>query len=187
VLQRIQDARRGVNNVVAEFDQDRVMGLFAQTLHAQGRLMVLAPNNLRWEITAPNPGVFISSAGHVAYSAAGSSGTATNQQVGPLSAVLGHIAVFMGGQLQALTAEYNMTATTQPNGTVAIVAVPRAAAISALVSQVRLVFSANLRVIESIDIQEPGGDRTSIRLRAPQVNSPLVTAASFQLPAPRRP
>ena len=150
------------------------MGLFAQTLHAHGRLSVTRPARVRWEVLTPNPGVFTIESGRVAYSAAGSSAAANQNQIGPLGAVLGDLASFLGGSISGLGARYTLSVSASDHGAIVLSAVPRDATVARAVSTVRLRFGPDLRVIERIDIEEPGGDRSTIRVVAPRINGRAV-------------
>ena len=179
VLQRIEAARASVRTLEAEFDQERAMGLFAQTLHARGRLVVQRPDRVRWELVAPEPGVFVVAGGRVGYRAGGSAASASQRQVGALGAVLGDLAAFLGGPLQPLLRRYAIEATTGPGGATVLSAAPRDPAVARVVSRVKLEFRPDLRAVEGIDIDEPGGDRTRIRLRGTRINSGRVAPGAF--------
>ena len=180
VLRRIEAARAQLQTLDAEFDQERVMGLFAQTLHAHGRISVQRPDHVRWEIVTPHPGVFTIDGRRVAYTAGGSSAAANQNQIGPLGAVLGDLAAFLGGSLSALGERYTLSVAAADHGAVVLTAVPRDPQVSHVISMVRLRFGSDLRVIERIEMDEPGGDRSTIQMVAPRVNGrpvPLSSAA----------
>jgi outer membrane lipoprotein-sorting protein len=175
-LARIEAARARVQTLAADFDQERTMGLFAQTLHAQGHLLVRRPDAVRWETLAP-AGVFVVSAGRVAYRAGASGASASQAQAGPLGAVLADLASFLGGPLRPLRARYRIETSATPTGGLTLVAAPTEPAVARVVSRVTLVFRPDLAAIESIDMDEPGGDRTHIQLRNVRVNAPVAPSA----------
>ncbi len=177
-LRRIDAARAQLRTLESEFDQERVMGLFAQTLHAHGRLSVQRPDRVRWEILTPHPGVFTIEGSRVAYSAGGSAAAANQSQIGPLGAVLGDLATFLGGSLGALGARYTLSVAAADHGAIVLTAVPTDPQVARVLSSVRLRFGADLRVIERIDMDEPGGDRSTIRLVAPRVNGQPVALST---------
>jgi outer membrane lipoprotein-sorting protein len=181
VLQRIEAARQNLQTLEARFDQERQMGLFAQTLHAQGRLVVQRPDRVRWEVTTPTPGVFVVNGSRVAYRAGGSSASANQNQVGPLGAVLGDLASFLGGPLQPLERRYQLSVSSGANGATVLEAHPLTPELRNVVSTVRLQFASDLRVIQSIVMEEPGGDRTRIDVHDVQINSGHVAPNAFAI------
>jgi outer membrane lipoprotein-sorting protein len=177
-IHRIETARGRLETLEAEFDQERVMGLFAQTLRAHGRLRVQRPASVRWEIVTPHPGVFTINGSTVSYSAGGSSAAANQNQIGPLGTVLGDLAAFLGGSLTSLATRYTLTVANADHGALVLTAQPRDPSVARSVSVVRLRFGSDLRVIERIEIEEPGGDRSTIRIISPRVNGQPVALST---------
>ncbi len=178
-LERIEHARAGVRTMTARFDQERVMGLFAQSVHATGVLTVARPDRVRWEIVSPTQGVFTVAGGRVGYRAGGSVASAAQSQVGPLGVVLADLAAFLGGPLRPLRTRYRIVVQRTADGHVDLVATPLDPAIARVVERVALRFRAALDAIVQIDMFEHGGDHSTIRLLAIQLNT-AVPAAAFQ-------
>ena len=164
-LQRIEAARATLRSLDAEFDQERAMGLFAQTLRSQGRLHVERPARVRWEILAPDPSEFRIEGTRVSYRTATSSAAADPRRLGALGAVLEDLAAFLGGSLALLQPRYTLAVQTLANGRIVLSAIPRDARLARVLESVRLRFAADLRVLELIEIREPGGDHSFIHLR----------------------
>ncbi|MEI8259776.1 MAG: hypothetical protein WCJ30_29275, partial [Deltaproteobacteria bacterium] len=80
--------------------------------------------------------------------------------------------------LGALGARYTLSVAAADHGALVLTAVPRDLQVSRVLASVRLRFGTDLRVIERIDMDEPGGDRSTIRLVAPRVNGQPVALTS---------
>lgn len=184
-LQSLEAARAGVRTLEADFTQERVMGLFSQTLRSRGRLVVQRPDRLRWEVLDPSPAVFVVADGRVGFRTAGGGGaSATQAQAGALTAVLADLGAMLGGSLTGLQRRYTLSARAHAGGGTELLAVPTDATVARSLARVRLVFSTDLRSIVEVELEEPGGDRSTVRLANPTVNSGHVDARSFALPAP---
>ncbi|MBI2895501.1 MAG: outer membrane lipoprotein carrier protein LolA [Deltaproteobacteria bacterium] len=173
-LGRIEAARAGVRTLRADFTQDKVMSLFAERMRSTGRLSVLLPDRLRWELLRPDPSVFILSGRTMRYRLPGARGDLDVRSAGSLGVVLGDLVGFLGGPLAQLRARYRMELGT-PEGTAAgqtvVIATPLGADVRRSVSRLRMRFEGGR--LGAVTIEEPGGDRSEIRFSNVRVNEPL--------------
>jgi outer membrane lipoprotein-sorting protein len=89
------------------FVQERTLGLFKQTVRSQGRLTLVRPDRLRWELFAPDEIVYWATPEVLAYR--------SRQGVGRMPASAGRLAASMAdlrallvGDLNALRARYDV-------------------------------------------------------------------------------
>jgi hypothetical protein len=172
---RIEAARRNVRSIEADFDEERSMGL-----HAAGHLVVLAPDKVRWEMTAPARSVFVVDGPRVAYRAGAT--PAGRSQLGPLDALQGDVANFLGGALAPLTARYRISASGGDGFAVVLTIVPTDPAVARVLARMTLVFAPDLRSVVRIVLEDHGGDRATIALHGVRVNSGRVSRAQFAAP-----
>jgi hypothetical protein len=123
--------------------------------------------------------VFVVDRGRVAYRAGDRTASATQGQVGALGSVLSDLATFLGGPLRPLRARYRLSLTALADGRTELTASPLDAAVARVVARVALTFRADLRAIDRIEIYETGTDRTTIDLRAVQLDV-VLPPSTFQ-------
>lgn len=165
LLERIEAARRGLRTVVGEFVQRKQMALFATTVETRGRIVVRLPDRLRWETMGDDAAVYLVAGDRLAYRSSAGRGEVSARQAGAMGAVVRDLAVFLGGSLRSLERRYEM----REEGSVLVV-VPRDPAVRRSLERMRVTFSGPRLLPSRFELDERGGDRTSIELRNVRVN-----------------
>jgi len=177
-LARIEAARAGVRTLRADFVQDKVVTLFAETVRSSGKLVVRRPDRLRWEVRAPDESLFVIAGPAVRYRLPGARGNVDVRTAGALGAVLRDLVAFLAGPFADVRGRYRLAlAETSP---LVLVATPTSRDVTRSVRALRLRFSRDLRVLEGVAIEEPGGDRADIRFSNVRIN-PQVPDSTFTL------
>ncbi len=177
-LARIEAARAGVRTLRADFVQEKVVTLFAETVRSSGKLVVRRPDRLRWEVRAPDESLFVIAGPAVRYRLPGARGNVDVRTAGALGAVLRDLVAFLAGPFADVRGRYRLAlAETSP---LVLVATPTSRDVTRSVRALRLRFSRDLRVLEGVVIEEPGGDRADIRFSNVRIN-PQVPDSTFTL------
>jgi outer membrane lipoprotein-sorting protein len=174
-LRRIERARGDVRSMTADFDQDKVLRLFAESVRSQGRLIVQRPDRLRWEVRTPDASLFLLVGTRMRYRLPGARGQVEAGATGALGAVLRDLVGFLAGPLADLRDRYRLSLA--GTGPTVLTAVPAAEPLSRSVRAVRLRFAADERVVEAVTLEEPGGDRSEIRFRNVRLNARIAPSA----------
>lgn len=180
-LDRVIQARVGLETLIAGFEQTRVIGLLAEPVKSKGEVTIVRPDALRWELFAPDATTYWVTRDGVAYRS-GSSGKSARAPKGGFAAVLGDVMILLGGDLRALEQRYALTATEMKSGGVKIVAVPRAADVKRLLTRLELETNPEKWGVSRVVIEEPTGDSSTIVL-GPNQKNPKVDPAKMKPPA----
>jgi len=179
LVAEVRAARRGIRAVDATFEQEKTMALFSETVRARGRLRVLGADRLRWDVSAPDASSFVYDRGTVAFKGPGGRVEALGG-TGLFGAVLGDLGALLGGDLGALAARYRLSAQAGGDGAATLVAVPKSDALRRSVTEIRVEFARDRRVLRSLVLVEPSGDRSLIRFTRYDATA-TVGADAFRL------
>lgn len=162
LVAEVRAARRGVRAIDASFEEEKEMTLFAETLRARGRLRVLGADRLRWDVDAPDRSSFVFDRGTVAFR--GPDGRVESLGgTGLFGAVLGDLGALLAGDLGELSDRYRLSASPGTDGTATLVAVPKDATLRRSVTEIRVTFASDRRILRTLILAEPNGDRSTIR------------------------
>ncbi|NUP07947.1 MAG: outer membrane lipoprotein carrier protein LolA [Polyangiaceae bacterium] len=168
-LKSVADARASLKTLVAKFTQVRKVGLLADEVTSTGELTIVMPDQLRWELFAPDDIVYWVSSKGVAYKTKNSK-KATTAPAGAFGSILPDLIAFLGGDLAKLKSRYEITATPESDGSVSMVAKPTDAKIKEHLKKLSMRTNAEKWGIASVVIEEPKGDSSSITFQANQKN-----------------
>lgn len=177
-LARIEAARAGVRALRADFVQEKVVSLFAETVRSTGKLVVRRPDRLRWQVLAPDESLFVIAGPSVRYRLPGARGNVDVRTAGALGAVLRDLVAFLAGPLGEVRGRYRLALA--EGNPVVLVATPTSRDVARSVRTMRLRFSRDLRVLDGVVLEEPGGDRADIRFTNVRIN-PQVPDSAFTL------
>lgn len=177
-LSRVEAARTGVRSLRADFVQEKVVSLFAETVRSSGKLVVRRPDRLRWQVLAPDESLFVIAGPAVRYRLPGARGNVDVRTAGALGAVLRDLVAFLAGPIADVRGRYRLTlAEASP---LVLVATPTNRDVARSVRTLRLRFSRDLRTLDGVVLEEPGGDRADIRFSHVEIN-PRVADSTFTL------
>jgi outer membrane lipoprotein-sorting protein len=130
-------------------------------------------------VRAPDASLFVITGRSVRYRLPGARGNVDVRTAGALGAVLRDLVAFVAGPLADVRTRYRLELR-QADPPI-VVATPTSRDVARSVRSLTLKFSRDLRVLESVVIEEPGGDRSDIRFRNVRIN-PTVPDSTFSLP-----
>jgi len=184
LLESIRRARKNVRTVVGSFEQRRHLGLLATDVVSRGRLLVVLPDQLRWELFPPDSVRVWVSQGTIAYESGQSRGQSDKSAVGPLSAVLEDLLAATAGDPSRLGARYELRASRLASGQTRLIATPLGDAGSPSVRRVQLDLERDQVAPHEILLEESSSDWVRIRFDAVQLNA-QVDPALMRPPAAR--
>lgn len=160
-LAEIARARAGLKTLVAPFTQERTIGLLATAVKSEGELTLVRPDRLRWELKPPDAITYWVTPEGLAFATASGGASMARTGAGRFGAVLGDLMVFLGGDLEALRARYEITVPSRA-GSMTLVARPKADDVKKHVKSLTLSLSPERWSAERVVIEENGGDKSVI-------------------------
>lgn len=111
LLAEIARARKPVRTLTSRFTQERVLSLFSTRVRSTGRVVMVGPERLRWELAPPDEVVYWITPDGIAYRTPKSSAAlpATGQSA-KVALALADLRAMIGGDLGALGARYDLAA-----------------------------------------------------------------------------
>jgi len=179
LVAEVRRARSGVQAVDAAFEQDKEMAVFAETMRSRGRLRVLGADRLRWDTEAPDRSSFVYDRGSVVFRGPDGRVEALGA-TGLFGAVLGDLGAFLGGDLGGLARRWRLAAEAGVDGAATLIAMPTDAALRRRVREVRVEFARDRRVVRSLVLAEPNGDRSVVRFARWSVGA-RIAAQDFRI------
>lgn len=174
ILGQMEKAMADVKTVKTRFVQEKKMALFNHPLITRGRIWVEPPAHLLWRIDSPM---------RYALAIDGQRARQWDEETGKtmsmsldgnpvFSAVTEQLNAWFGGRYGMLAQDYDIAQ--QSISPAAFVFVPKPAAPSAkMLKAVTVVFREDARYIASIQIDDCGGDVTTLRFEDTELNVPL--------------
>ncbi len=105
-LRAIAAARADVRTLTARFSQHRAIGLLAAEVKSEGRLWLVRPDKLRWELAAPDSVTYWIGPFGLAVRSADGVTKVGKAAAGRFGAVLDDLLVMLGGDLRTLAKRY---------------------------------------------------------------------------------
>lgn len=177
-LAAIAKARGKLRTLDARFTQERTIELLATKVTSEGRMILVRPDRLRWELFPPDAATYFVGPDGLAYETAAGRGRASASAAGPLGRVLRDLSTMLGGDLASLRDRYDVTVANDSDGTTVAVR-PRAADVAKLVRRIELALATDLVTPRSIVLEEGERDRSVVRfsrvVRDAAVDPALVT------------
>jgi hypothetical protein len=127
-LAKIAKARASLKSLVGPFTQERTISLLSTSVRSQGKLYLVRPDRLRWELEPPDDVVYWISPEGLAYRSKTGQGRIPATQA-RLASSLDDLRTLLGGDLSHLRARYDLRLLpangTQTSGEVGFEATPR--------------------------------------------------------------
>lgn len=171
-LSKVTKARKDLKTLLARFTQIRKVGLLAEEVKSTGELTVVMPDQLRWELFPPDGVVFWVNKKGVFYKDA--KGKVGKAPPGAMGALVGDLITFLGGDIAALKARYEISASEEKDGPVTIVAVPKADEAKKALKRLEVKTNAERWGVSRILIEEPSGDSSTITFEANKKNEKVA-------------
>lgn len=172
-LADVAKARAKLTTLQGPFAQVRTLSLLSSKVKSTGRLCMVRPDRLRWELDAPDAATYWVLPEGLAYKTKAGQGKIAKGAQGPLGGVLGDLLVLLGGDLGDLKARYELTLVRRdPKGTV-LHAVPKDKTLAKATKRIELGLGSDLAVLEKVVLVEGADDRSEIVFGALVRNAPV--------------
>jgi outer membrane lipoprotein-sorting protein len=165
----LKETFRNVRSVKADFLQKRYLKILTKPLLSEGKLFFYTPDSLRWEYLNPLPSVMLQKGSTVQiYNFfEGAWKPEMPESVEATRMVLAEISQWFQGRFDQSKA-FKQLYSPGPPARVTMVPVE---GIKTFIQRIDIVLSARPAVIDRVEIEEPGGSRTSIEFRNVEINS----------------
>jgi len=160
-LDALGKARKPLKTLIAKLSQTRVIGLLAEPVVSSGQLTLVNPDQLRWDLFAPDDITYWVNPSGIAYRS-GKSKKATKAPADAFGKALPDLVAFLGGDLGKLKSRYDFSATTEKDGSIEVVATVTDADLKKALKKIRMKTNAEKWGIAKVVIEEPKGDSSSI-------------------------
>lgn len=171
-LRAASAARARVKTLTGPFTQERVIGLLSAKVTSTGRLTLVRPDRLLWELDAPDSVSYWVGPEGLAYK--GAHGHGHLPMDARLAPGLGDLRTLLGGDLGKLRERYLLTELPAGGG-LAFDAVPKDKA-GARFARLSLLLAEDLVRPRKISLYEGGKERTDITFGALAIDAPVDPA-----------
>ena len=173
LLARIARARAPLRTMQGPFTQTRTIGLLATDVRSAGRMTLVRPDRLRWELAAPDDVTFF--VGPEGLSYRGAHGSASAPPDPRIAGALDDLRILLGGDLSRLRERWDLRLVRDDASGAEIDAMPRATAPAPLRS-LRFALTPDLvRPARALLVEGPR-DKTVIDFGALVVDAPVDPA-----------
>jgi hypothetical protein len=161
-LADIAKAREKLKTLQGPFTQERTVSLLATKVTSTGRIALVRPDRLRWELLPPDAATYWVLPDGLAYATKSGSGKIGKGAQGPLGGVLQDLLILLGGDLALLKGRYALTLVRRDATAIVLHAEPRDPALAKSTKRVELEMAADPSTLKRVSIVEAGGDRSDI-------------------------
>jgi outer membrane lipoprotein-sorting protein len=165
-LSDIAKARAGITTLQGPFTQERLVSLLATKVTSTGRITLVRPDRLRWELSPPDAATYWVLPDALAYSTKSGSGKIGKATQGPLAGVLQDLLVILGGDLALLKGRYALSLVKRDATGIVVHATPLDAALAKTTKRVEMATGPDAATLQRVAIVEAGGDRSDIAFGA---------------------
>ncbi|HEY6000656.1 MAG TPA: outer membrane lipoprotein carrier protein LolA [bacterium] len=171
VLARLAREAARVETLQAGIVQEKRLEMFQDTVTSRGRFAYRRPDRLRWELTDPVATGFViaGSSGRRWHGLTGRTEPFTLESDPMMKVVAGQLLAWAHADFGAMRRDFRIAVASEAPVTLQLE--PLAA--NAFVARVTMVFAASGDHVESVTVEEKGGDRTVMRFTDVEVNRPL--------------
>ena len=165
----LKDSFRNVRSVKAGFIQKRSLPILTKPIISEGRFFFYAPDSLRWEYLSPLRSVMLQKGDTLKlyHFSEGKWKPEITQGAESRQMVLTEIRQWFQGRFDESKAFKSQYISGPP---ARVVLIP-GEGIDKFIQRIEIVLSARPGVIDRVEIEEPGGSRTSIEFKNVEINS----------------
>ena len=165
----LKEAFRNIRSVKADFLQKRFLQILTKPLLSEGKLFFYTPDSLRWEYLSPLRSVMLQKGGTIQiYNfSEGVWKPEMTQAVEARRMVLAEISQWFQGRFDQSKGFKHVYS---PGPPACVILVP-GEGINRFIQRIEILLSAKPGVIDRVEIEEPGGSRTSIQFKNVEINS----------------
>ncbi|HZO15560.1 MAG TPA: outer membrane lipoprotein carrier protein LolA [Polyangiaceae bacterium] len=159
-LEKVTKARASIKTLQAPFKQKRVIGLLATEVVSKGKLALVRPDRLRWQLEPPDAVTYW--IGPEGLAMANEDGVVKmgKAAAGRFGAVLGDLLVMLGGDIAKLRKRYDLEVDTSKG--FVLTAKPKDKEVKKHVAKLRLEAGDELWIVKRVEIHEKNGDKSII-------------------------
>lgn len=161
VLARITKSRASIKTLKAPFEQTRIIGLLASEVKSKGKLTLVRPDRLRWDLFPPDEVTYWIGPEGLAMRNADGVTKVGKAAAGRFAAVLGDLLVMLGGDMRTLRKRYDIRVK-ESGDDLTITAKPKDADVKKHVASLKMKARERGAVVERIEIHETNGDQSVI-------------------------
>ena len=165
-LGEIAKARSKLTTLQGPFVQERTIALLASKVKSTGKLWMVRPDRLRWELDPPDAATYWVLPDGLAYKTKSGKGKVSKGAQGPLGGVLSDLLILLGGDLAELKGRYELSLIKRDAKSMVVHAVPKDKAVAKSTKRIELSLSADPAVLEKVVLVEAGDDRSEITFGA---------------------
>ncbi len=180
-LKRVLAARQPIKTMQASFKQKRLIGLLATAVESKGKLTIVRPNRLRWDLLPPDGVTYW--IGPEGLAMANQDGVAKigKSAAGRFATVLTDLLVMLGGDMAKLRKRYELTIQ-EPDGRLILTAKPKSKKVAKHIAKLVMETTQQLWQVKRVEIIEKNGDQSVIEFGKTDKNKPIKP--SFMKPPP---
>jgi len=170
IMQEFQKKSATAQSVYMEFVQERVLKLFAEPLKTEGVMLIARPDKIRWETTAPYQTIMLGEKKNVAQFEF-NDGKWEKLKLGfpqALERVMQQMTAMNQGKMDAMTADFNITATT--GSETVLTMTPKNETVRGVMASLEIHLSPDFSATREVVMNEPNGDLTRITFHAEKYN-----------------
>lgn len=172
-LADVAKARAKLTTLQGPFVQERTIALLASKVKSTGKVWMVRPDRLRWELDPPDAATYWVLPDGLAYKTKAGKGKVPKGSQGPLGGVLGDLLVLLGGDLAQLKGRYDLVLAKRDAKGMVLHATPRDKALAKSTRRIELSLGADPAVLERVVLVEAGDDRSEITFGALTRNAPV--------------
>jgi len=167
----LKEAAKNIQSVKADFIQKRFLPILTKPLRSEGRFFFCTPSSLRWEYVSPLRSVMLQKGDTIKlyHFSEGAWKSETTPAVESRRMVLAEISRWFQGRFDESKAFKPLYF---PGPPARIILTP-GEGIDKFIQRIEIVLSAKPGVIDRVEIEEPGGSRTSIEFKKVENNSKI--------------
>lgn len=160
-LAKVFAARKNIKTLQADFVQTRVIGLLASEVKSKGRLTLVSPNRLRWDLKPPDAVTYWIGPEGLAMANEDGVTKVGKAAAGRFASVLGDLLVMLGGDMRKLRNRYQLSVS-EEEGRFVLEAKPTQKDVKKHVAKLQLEAGKKLWQVTRIEIHEKSGDKSLI-------------------------
>ncbi len=160
-LDKITKARAKIKTLQAPFDQKRIIGLLASEVESKGKLTLVRPDRLRWDLHPPDEVTYWIGPEGLAMKNKDGVTKIGKASANKFAAVLGDLMVMLGGDMKKLRQRYDISVD-ETDGKLHLVATPTVKDVKKHIAKLELYTAADASVIRTVEIHEKSGDKSII-------------------------
>lgn len=177
VLQRLKPAAEATRTLSSSFVQEKHLAIFAEQLLSRGRFVYQKPDRLRWELLTPVASGFVLNGKEgVRWNGLSKETSSFRIDHDPLMGMIAR-QLLAWAQLDTdwLRSRYRIELRSEQP--VVFQLFPRDPGEANFIESLQVHFAADLRYVETVEMDEKGGDKTLLRFQDVQLNQELPAGA----------